>query len=202
MHNIEVEEFEDGSYRYWSNMSPEEQDREAARRALIRMFPHLNEEELIELEEGRLMRFTVNRVLERMLHDGCPAFNMDQTFDNEVFHKAKEEAYDLMLWIDTEDEAPMPDSLKWKPINKESEDMDNEEEETSKEKETIPYNRKTRGIAPNSKYQKCLALVKEHLNEGISRQDSIQSIIEQFELNRATAESYYSKAKATLTTPA
>jgi hypothetical protein len=192
-------DIEDDSDLYWSNMSKEEQDRESARRSLIRMFPQLNEEELIGLEEGRLMRFTVNRVLERMLHNGCPAFSMDTVFDNEVFYQAREEAYDLMLWAESEDDTPMPESLKWKPINTDEPEI--VEDDIVIKDDTVSVTKKTRGISPNSKYQKCLALVKEHLDAGISRQDSIQKIIEEYELNRATAESYYSKAKASLTTP-
>jgi hypothetical protein len=195
---LDQEEFDETDY-YWSNMTKDEQDREGARRSLIRMFPDLNEEELIELEEGKLMRFTVNRVLERMLHDGCPTFNMDRTFDNDVFYEAKEEAYDLMLWVDSEDDTPMPESLKWKPIET-GEPASNEPDEDIVIKDDItPTTRKTRGVSLTSKYQKVLALVKEHLDAGINRQDSVQKFIEQFGLNRATAESYYSKAKAALT---
>jgi hypothetical protein len=180
--------------------TPEEADRESARRQLSRMFPHLDEEEFIDLEEGKLMRHTLNRVLDRMLHLTGPAFSMNQTFDNDVFYKAKEEAYDLMLWLETEDNTPMPDSLKYKAPD-DGTSASEEEEEGSKPKESIPYNRRTRGVSPHSKYQKCLALVKDHLDSGINRQDSIQIIVEAFELNRATAESYYSKAKAALIPP-
>lgn len=192
-------EFDDDGMDYWSNMSKEEQDRESARHTLVRMFPHLDEEELIQLEEGKLMRHTVNRVLERMLHDGCPTFNMDQTFDNDVFFQAKEEAYDLMLWIDSDDDVPMPDSLKWKPIS--TDEAINEEVEDEKPVKESTSPRKVRGVAPNSKYQKVLALVKEHLELEIARPDSVQAIVKAFDLNRATAESYYSKAKASLTLP-
>jgi hypothetical protein len=190
------QEFDEMDY-YWTHMSPEEQDREGARRSLARMFPQLNEEEFIELEEGRLMRHTLNRVLERMLHDGCPTFNMDRTFESEVFYEAKEEAYDLMLWVDSDDDTPMPESLKWKPIS--TEEPANESDDIVIKDDTVAVARKTRGISPNSKYQKCLNLVKEHIELGITRPDSVVAIVNQFGLNRATAESYYSKAKASLT---
>jgi hypothetical protein len=191
-------EIDETDFSTYSHLSPEEADREAARRQLARMFPGIDEEEFIDIEEGQLMRHTLNRVLDRMTHMTGPAFSMNQTFDLDVFYKAKEEAYDLMLWLESDDSTPMPDSLVYKAPNDENESSENDEEIITKPKETVTYSRRTRGVSLNSKYQKCLELVKNHLASGITRQDSIPLIVEICDLNRATAESYYSKAKAAL----
>lgn len=181
--------------------TPDEADRESARRTLIRMFPELDEEELIELEEGKLMRLTVNRVLETMLHNNGPGFTLNRTFSNEVFYRSKEEAYDMMLWLDTEEDTPKPSSLVYKAPEVVREDTPDEEDaQTAKVKETRPnpgpYNRRTRGVSLTSKYQRAKAIVDVDLKKSTARQDTIKGLIETFGLNKATAESYYSKAKA------
>lgn len=197
MHHFDTEEdFES----YAAN--PEEADIESARRSLKRMFPDLEEEEFIELEEGQLMRLTLNRVLDTMLHLKGPAFTSERTFNSEVFYKAKEEAYDLMLWIESEEETPKPKSLKFKePEEVKPEVIEEEESSEPKFKDSRPnpgpYKRR-RGTSPTSKYQRAAIIVKEHLAKNIIRQETVNELIKTFELNKPTAESYYSKVKAEL----
>lgn len=196
LHFDNEEEFES----YTSN--PEEADRESARRQLTRMFPDLDEEEYIELEEGQLMRLTLTRVMDTMLHLKGPAYSSERTFNNEVFYKAKEEAYDLMLWLESEEDAPKPKSLVYKaPADDITETVEAQVEVVDvgakdSRPNTGPYNRRVRGPSPNSKYQQAAVIVKEALAKGASRQDTIKVLIETFTLNKPTAESYYSKVKA------
>lgn len=183
--------------------TPEEADRESARHQLARMFPKLDEEEFIELEEGQLMRHTLNRVLDTMLHSKGPAFSMERVFDNDVFYQAKEEAYDLMLWLETEDDTPMPPSLKYKAPEEESSESNDEDSDTkisAKDSKSGPYNRRPRGVSSGSKYQQTVTMVRADLSSEVSRKDTITNMIEKFGLNKATAESYYSKAKAEIET--
>lgn len=176
-----------------SYATPEEADRESARKVLARMFPELDEEEFIELEEGKLMRHTLNRVLETMVHLTGPSFSVNRTFGNEVFYRAKEEAYDLEQWLDTPDDTPMPTSLKYKAPSEES----NEEGEVvqSKESKPGPYQRRARGVSPTSKYQKAIGIVRENLIGSVGRGDTVNRLIQELELSKAVAESYYSKVK-------
>ncbi len=177
-----------------------EADRESARRQLARMFPELDEEEFIALEEGRLMRYTLNRVMENMLHLKGPSFSVNRTFGNEVFYIAKEEAYDLLLWVESDDDTPKPDSLIYTAPNEEPIAIDDESVSEIKPKESRPslgpYSRRSRGVCPTSKYQQCVVIVRDDLSQNKPRQDTIKDLINKFDINKATAESYYSKAKA------
>lgn len=185
------DDFEDLSYA----ATPEEADRESARKCLARMFPELDEEEFIELEEGRLMRHTLNRVLDTMLHLTGPSFSMNRTFSNEVFYRAKEEAYDLEQWLDTPDDTPMPETLKYKAPEEESD----EDEEVVKTKDSRPspgpYQRRARGIQPTSKYQRAIGIVRDNLTNGVTRSETVAQMVRDLELSKAVAESYYSKVK-------
>lgn len=180
-----------------SYSTPEEADRESARKVLARMFPELDEEEFIELEDGKLMRHTLNRVLDTMTHLSGPSFSVNRTFGNEVFYRAKEEAYDLEQWLDTPDDTPMPESLKYKaPDDEKSEEAVDEEVKPKDSRPTHgPYTRRTRGISPNSKYQRSIAIVRDSLDNELPRADVIVRLVEELELSKSVAESYYSKVK-------
>jgi len=177
--------------------SPEEADRESARRQLIRMFPNLDEEELIELEESNLMRLTLNRVIHTMTHLKSDGFSLDKKFNNDLFYQAKEEAFDLLLWAESPDDTPMPESLKYKAPE---DDVVESGEEVTVETDIPKKTRKPRGTSPNSKYQKCLNIIRDDLLNNIGRTESISKIIQEFGMNKATAESYYSKAKTFIET--
>lgn len=182
--------------------TPDEADKESARRTLVRMFPSLNDEdseELVELEEGKLMRFTVNRVLETMLHTSGSAFSMNRTFSMDVFYRAREEAYDLELWAESEDDTLIPESLVYKAPDDGVKVSTEDDEVVVVKKKTTPESvaetvaRKVRGPSPNSKYRKSEVIILAALEKETIRGETIKVLIETFDLNKATAESYYSK---------
>lgn len=160
-------------------------DNEAALSSIRKMFPFVDDEKLYEIEqEDGLARLIVNRTFKTMLHLNGPQFDSQQTFDQDTFKQVYEEAYDMLLWSNDENEdAPMPESLKYTPPVIET------DEENS---EILPMKEKKKHTGA---YAKVKEIVQNDIRQGIARKVTIQKLENDLGLKSSTSQTYYTKAR-------
>lgn len=185
----------------FAHLTVEEKDKEYARLQLKNFFPMLNSEDFKVIECDGLMRHTLNRVLASMLHLDT-VFDMNATFEMPVFEQAVKEAIDYKNWLESED-IHLPESLKYISSNTTDNIEDENDEDTTvkkKKKYGAQHNigRKPRSVDPNSKFQKCIELVKQGFENKKVRHEMVDEMVEKFQLGRTTADTYFSKIKSIL----
>lgn len=162
---------------------------------LKRMYPNVSG---IEIHDAQTRRYILDRTMHNMLHLD-KVFTMEAVFDQEHFDQMKAEAIAYMEWLDSPDDTPLPEILKYKvagPVIEEVEEVKPSLTETDKaETEQPKRERMKRGPSGNSAYQRALAVYNEDVAAGRTRASTLERFNQELGIAANTANVYYSKFK-------
>lgn len=178
---------------FYQGMNERERNYHLALRNLKRYFPDHDLEHDPRMNE-ELVPLVLHRVMASMLHMDT-VFSMQQTFESlDVYI---EEAIIYKAWLESDESWP-PIKYEGKPVEELDEEQEEQIQTRKKEHGAQHFRRKARKVDKNSKYQQCTDLVYHGLKNGYSRASMIESMVNNYQMLKSTAESYFSKIKADL----
>lgn len=168
-------------------IDPVDVQRRMAIHQLERWFPRL--ETHIHSLSDSLALHVLNRVMTRMLHLDAE-FKMEQEFDDYIFDECLNEAKSYIEWLKTDD-SNYPELIRYKSSYSTIDDYETVDHPVKKHH--------VRGIAPNSRYQRAMPIIKLGLELKHQRATIVDQLMAELELSEPTASCYYSKIKKELT---
>jgi hypothetical protein len=167
----------------------------SSKNQIRRMYPTV----LLDEHPDAILPIILDRTVHSMIHLD-QKFDMNSIFDQDHFNKMKAEAFIHLAWLNTPDNTPYPESLKYSSTSVSSDEDDETVVVVPKvapaaKVTTVADVAKNRIISKNSKFQKALLIYTEDQASHANRAATLRRMITELEMNPSTANVYYSKFK-------